>query len=106
MSHVVEKSLILKQDDPIYRRKLFSLLSGSFGRLASHPCGSHVVDAFLAGDRKGMKIYRERIANELILSESMVRESFFGRKVWRNWQMDIYKKSHGSYGRIPSWQMR
>lgn len=55
-----------------------------------HPAGSHIVDAaWIATD--GIMNYKQSIAQELINSEGKIRESFFGRTVWRNWNMDKYK---------------
>lgn len=35
--------------------------------------------------------YKQSIAAELLAGERDIRESFFGRTVWRNWSMDKYK---------------
>lgn len=55
-----------------------------------HPAGSHIVDAAWTATN-GIMNYKQSIAQELLSCEGEIRESFFGRTVWRNWSMDKYK---------------
>ena len=41
---------------------------------------------------------KERIAKELQDNETVLRESKYGRNVWRNWSMDLYQR------RFQDWQ--
>lgn len=67
-----------------------SLLESHYAQLAMNSSGSHVVDACAQATLSGMNNYRQRIAAELAAAEPQLRDSFFGRAVWRNWKMDIY----------------
>jgi nucleolar protein 9 len=69
---------------------------GHVGELALDPAGSRVIDAVFEGTR-GLAFIRERIAEELAENEASLRESFVGRAVWRNWQMDLYKRRRGDW---------
>lgn len=89
-SHVLEKALTNDTADMPFKRKFVTLLDGSFARLATNSAGSHVVDACAVATLTGMNNYRQRIATELAANEAELRDSFFGRAVWRNWKMDIY----------------
>ena len=46
-----------------------------------------------------MAFARERIAEELAESESILRDSRWGRKVWRNWKMDLYRRKRREWVR-------
>lgn len=39
-----------------------------------------------------MAFVRERVAEELAENEKSLRDSSYGRKVWRNWKMDLYQR--------------
>ncbi|KAI5806312.1 armadillo-type protein [Geopyxis carbonaria] len=83
-SHVVQAAL---GTSPAARRRLLHPLLGHFAELAQHPVGSHIVDAAWAAPMN----LRQQIAAELAAAEPVLRESFSGRAVWRNWGMDRYK---------------
>lgn len=89
-SHVIQSLLLSLHSTAPDKRKLLNLLKGSFAVLAMHPAGSHIVDAAWIATN-GIMNYKQSIAQELINSEGEIRESFFGRTVWRNWNMDKYK---------------
>ncbi|KAK6359590.1 Nucleolar protein 9 [Orbilia brochopaga] len=90
-SHAIQKSLAADQADVAYKRKLVGLLAGSIAGLAVHPVGSHIVDALWDATASGLKLQRQRIADELVAAERSMRDSFYGRAVWRNWKLDVYK---------------
>lgn len=46
-----------------------------------------------------MAFVRERVAEELAENERSIRESGYGRKVWRNWRMDLYCRRRGQWVR-------
>lgn len=80
----------------ISRRKLVQHFYGHVGRMSTHACASHVVDAIWQGTY-GLAFIRQRIAEELVENESTIRESPYGRAVWRNWAMDLYKRRRGDW---------
>jgi nucleolar protein 9 len=80
----------------IFRRKVIQQFYGHVGELALDPSGSRVIDAIWQGTQ-GLAFIRERIAEELAENEASLRESFVGRAVWRNWQMDLYKRRRGDW---------
>ncbi|KAF2087231.1 PLP-dependent transferase [Saccharata proteae CBS 121410] len=80
----------------IFRRKVIQQLYGHVGELALDPSASHVIDAVWEGTA-GLAFIRERIAEELAENEAALRESHVGRKVWRNWKMDLYKRRRADW---------
>ncbi|KAI9725090.1 MAG: hypothetical protein M1812_000366 [Candelaria pacifica] len=89
--YVLQMSLTGRSSDIHFRRKIVQRFFGHVGRLATHTCGSHLVDGFWTATQ-GMAFIRERIAEELLQNETCLRDSFVGRAVWRNWMMDLYKR--------------
>ncbi|KAF3923449.1 hypothetical protein ABW21_db0207429 [Orbilia brochopaga] len=90
-SHAMQKSLTADSADIAHKRKFVNLLAGSIAGLAVHPVGSHIVDALWEATASGLKLQRQRIADELVAAERSMRDSFYGRAVWRNWKLDVYK---------------
>lgn len=92
-SYIIQKALSTPPSEPskIFKRKLLNSMKGSFATLAQHPSGSHIVDAAWSATSNLVNI-KQSIAEELLLAEPVLRESFFGRTVWRNWKMDKYKR--------------
>ncbi|OJD35670.1 rrna processing protein [Diplodia corticola] len=80
----------------IFRRKMIQQFYGHIGEMALDPSASHVIDAIWQGTH-GLAFIRERIAEELAENEAALRESFVGRKVWRNWKMDLYKRHRSEW---------
>ncbi|EKG17029.1 hypothetical protein MPH_05718 [Macrophomina phaseolina MS6] len=80
----------------IFRRKVIQQFYGHIGEMALDPSASHVIDAIWQGTH-GLAFIRERIAEELAENEAALRESFVGRKVWRNWKMDLYKRHRSEW---------
>ncbi|EGX47393.1 hypothetical protein AOL_s00083g486 [Orbilia oligospora ATCC 24927] len=99
-SHAIQKSIEIDPTDIAYKRKLAGLLSGSIPDLSVHPVGSHVVDTLFKATLGGLKLQRQRIAEELLASERRLRDSFHGRAVWRNWKMDMYKTRRYDWNNI------
>lgn len=89
-SHVVEH--VLKPDvDVIFRRRLLNEFSGEISKLSCNAYGSHIVDKLWDFTIK-LNIYKERIAKELFDSKDVVKESSYGRLVWKNWKMELYSR--------------
>ncbi|KAK6505246.1 Nucleolar protein 9 [Arthrobotrys musiformis] len=99
-SHAIQKSIDSDPTDIAYKRKFVGLLSGSIADLAVHPVGSHVIDTLFKATLSGLKLQRQRIADELLASERRLRDSLHGRAVWRNWKMDMYKTRRYDWNNI------
>jgi hypothetical protein len=97
-SHVLEALLSSKKSPTISRRKLLNHVLGSVSSLSKDPAGSHIVDACWTATRD-LRYYRERIAKELADDADDVRGGFFGRRVWKNWDMDGFVSSRFDWGR-------
>ncbi|KAF2272471.1 ARM repeat-containing protein [Westerdykella ornata] len=95
-SRTLQAALTSPNASIIFRRKVIQQFYGHVGDLALDPAGSHVIDAVWHGTQ-GLAFIRERIAEELVENEAALRESFVGRAVWRNWQMDLYKRRRGDW---------
>ncbi|KAF8458248.1 hypothetical protein BDZ91DRAFT_743338 [Kalaharituber pfeilii] len=63
-----------------------------------HPCGSHLVDACWTATRE-LSFVRRAIAEELAGGEKEMRESRWGRTVWRNWKLELYRRDRGRWVR-------
>ena len=90
-SHAISASLLSDNASIIFRRKMIQQFYGHVAEMALDPSASRVIDAMWDGTH-GLAFIRERIAEELAENEASLRESHVGRKVWRNWRMDLYKK--------------
>lgn len=89
-SRMLQCSLAVSEESLKYRRVLVQRFFGHITELATDTIASHVVDEFWTAS-KGLKFIREQIAAELFKNEAIIRDSFSGRAVWKNWKMDIYK---------------
>lgn len=89
-SHLVE-SCLEPAADTIRRRKLLNQLTtpGSVVALACNAYGSHVIDKLWRFTYK-LKFFRERIAEELLSEETKIKESRYGKMVWKTWSLDKY----------------
>ena len=79
-------------------RKLLNHILGSVVELAIHPAGSHIIDACWNATND-LHHYRPKIVQEIIAQEDVVRNDFFGRRVWKNWKLDAYVN-----GRMAEWE--
>ncbi|KAG0642909.1 hypothetical protein HOY80DRAFT_861481, partial [Tuber brumale] len=95
-SHLIQAYLQSPHTTTPNKRILLNTLEGSFVTLSLSPNGSHIVDACWPATR-GIMYIKQAIANELLSGEASIRESFFGRAVWRNWSMDKYKRSRNQW---------
>ncbi|WPG97644.1 PLP-dependent transferase [Acrodontium crateriforme] len=94
VSRTLQAALTSSSTPQIERRKITQHFFGSMGDLAAHKFASHVVDAIWEA-MHDLTHMRERVAEELAENEKKLRESSYGRAVWRNWDMDLFKR-HGS----------
>ncbi len=90
-SRVLQASLVSVNTSKQYRRKVVQKFYEHITELATHATGSHVIDCLWTAT-KGLSFIQEHIADELLANEAILRESFPGRAVWRNWKMDLYKR--------------
>ncbi|TKA61919.1 hypothetical protein B0A49_06960 [Cryomyces minteri] len=95
-SRTLQAALTSPNATIIHRRKLIQQLYGHIGELALDQSASYVVDAIWEGTH-GLAFIRERIAEELAENEGAIRESIVGRKIWRNWKMDLYKRRRADW---------
>jgi nucleolar protein 9 len=95
-SRTLQAALISPNASVIFRRKVIQQFYGHIGELALDPAGSHVIDAIWKGTN-GLAFIRERVAEELAENEASMRESYVGRAVWRNWNMDLYKRRRADW---------
>ncbi|CAI6338824.1 unnamed protein product [Periconia digitata] len=95
-SRTLQAALTSPNASLIFRRKVIQQLYGHIGELALDPAGSHAIDAVWKGTQ-GLAFIRERVAEELAENEGALRESHVGRAVWRNWQMDLYKRRRSDW---------
>jgi nucleolar protein 9 len=94
-SHAIESMLSPALPVPL-RRKLVNHILGSVVPLATSPTGSHIVDA--AWDAtQDIRFQKEKIAKEMSLQGDVVRNDFFGKRVWRNWRMGVYVVNEGEW---------
>lgn len=110
-SHIIQAAL-LPNIDVLFRRKFINLLLFASDAEVEHvqvlalsSTGSHVLDALLTSttaptlNSTSAPIFSlsERIANVLITHEFVLRNSWSGRIVWRNWNMDLFKRRRGDW---------
>lgn len=89
-SRTLQSSLALPDQNLKFRRVMLQRFYGHMTELAIDTIASHVIDQFWVASA-GLAFIREQIAIELLQHEEILRDSFSGRLVWRNWNMDTYK---------------
>ena len=95
-SHVIQSAFRCEHQDQIFRKTLLHKLTGNIRDLAQDPIGFHLFDALWQATTD-LRFLRERVAQELQKSESLLRESHWGRIVWRTWSMDLFSKNRKSW---------
>ncbi|KAJ5760977.1 Nucleolar protein 9 [Penicillium odoratum] len=95
-SRVLQQALKAKTSTTQFRRQFVTRFQGHLVELAQNNSGSHVVDC-LWDATKDIFFVKERMAQELVANEMVLRDSFIGRAVWRNWSMDLYKRRRGEW---------
>ncbi|KAK4611508.1 Nucleolar protein 9 [Fulvia fulva] len=98
VTRTLQQALTTKNSSMIARRKLIQQFYGSMGDMALDKAASHVVDCIWEGTH-GLAFIRERIAEELAENEAQLRDSPYGRAVWKNWKMDMYKRRRSEWVR-------
>ena len=90
-SRVIQVALNASTSSPQSNRKLVPKFYGHMAELAMDISGSHVAD-ILWYATNGSHFMKERLAQELQASESLLRDSKYGRTVWKNWSMDVFQR--------------
>jgi len=90
-SRVIQAALTAPTATMPFRRQFIPRFFGNMAPLACDKVGSYVADALWTAT-EGLHFMKERLAKELANHETQVRESLYGRNVWRNWLMDLYQR--------------
>ena len=90
-SRVIQAALQPAPASVSFRRQFIPLLEDHIIGLATDVSGSHVIDALWDGT-VDLHFMKERIARTLQAHEGELRESRYGRVVWRNWSMDLFQR--------------
>lgn len=90
-SRVIQVALNASTSSPQSNRKLVPKFYAHMVELAMDISGSHVADVLWYATN-GSHFMKERLAQELQASESQLRDSRYGRTVWKNWSMDIFQR--------------
>ncbi|CCH60112.1 hypothetical protein TBLA_0C03080 [Henningerozyma blattae CBS 6284] len=88
-SHVVEHVLDPKRVDTIMRKRLLNILCRDSVNLSCNAYGSHIMDKLWTFTAK-LTLYKERIAGELSKESEKVKNSIYGKQVWKNWNLELY----------------
>lgn len=95
-SHVIESALVVQpasveesKSENISRKKFLNIFMGKIADLACNAYGSHIVDK-LWNFTVLLPMYKDRIGSELVASSQKVKESNYGKLVWRNWSMELF----------------
>lgn len=91
VSRTLQAALTSRNASMITTRKLIQRFYGHMAEMALDKSASYVVDCMWEGTH-GLAFIRERIAEELAENEKDLRDSTYGRAVWKNWKMDLYKR--------------
>lgn len=92
-SHVVENALVVQNPEPknitILRKRFLNIFPGNIVSLSLNSYGSHIVDK-LWTFTVTLPMYKDRIATELVGESKKVKDSIYGRLVWKNWSLDLF----------------
>lgn len=95
-SRVLQAALTANEMPLEFRRQLIPRFYGRVADLSIDASGSHVVDCLWPASSE-LYYMKEHVAQELSKNETTLRESMFGRVVWRNWKMDQYRRRKGQW---------
>lgn len=97
-SHVVQQSLVVlpsTEKEPkstlILRKRILNIFQNQVVKLACNSYGSHIIDK-LWDFTVLLPMYKDKIASELLKESHKVKESTYGRLVWKNWGMELYTR--------------
>jgi nucleolar protein 9 len=95
-SRLVQTALSPTNLNVQFRRQFVPRFYSHIATLAQDLTGSYVADALWSAT-DGLHFMKERLAQDLANDESRIRDSPFGRNVWKNWAMDIYHRRPGEW---------
>ncbi|ESZ90107.1 hypothetical protein SBOR_9518 [Sclerotinia borealis F-4128] len=120
-THIIQASLLPSPPNTpsnlLFRRKLINSIISPSGTVTSTPttqppivtlslssAGTHILDSLLhttttptSTSSASLFSLSERIALSLMPYEALIRESWTGRIVWRNWSMDLFKRRRADW---------
>ncbi|RYP75625.1 hypothetical protein DL771_002325 [Monosporascus sp. 5C6A] len=101
-SHVLADALSTPSHDKILHKTLVAALRPRAFELAKSEHGSRVLSAVIATPSRGDGIslpfhFKETIMEQLGQHEQELRESFEGRRVWRNWKGDLWRNRRSEW---------
>lgn len=98
-SHVVEQVLQPKRVDTIKRKLLLNVFCKDVINMSCNAYGSHIMDKLWNFSAK-LTLYKERIAGTMAEESEKVKNSTYGRQVWKNWSMELYVRKRWDWKRI------
>ncbi|CDO92633.1 unnamed protein product [Kluyveromyces dobzhanskii CBS 2104] len=98
-SHVVEHVLQVKRVEIIKRKLLLNVLCTDIVNLSCNAYGSHIVDKLWDFTAK-LAMYKERIATSLCGESVKVKNSVYGRQVWKNWSLEQFVRKRYDWKRM------
>ncbi|KAI1193769.1 pumilio-family RNA binding repeat domain-containing protein [Nemania serpens] len=95
-SHVIVDALSTPSQNKIFHKALVTALRPHIMELANSEHGNKVVSAIVAVPSRSEGIslpfhLKESIMTELGEHEQELRDSFIGRRIWKNWKGDLWK---------------
>lgn len=98
-SHVVEQVLQPKRVETIKRKLLLNVFCKDVINMSCNAYGSHIMDKLWYFTAK-LTLYKERIAGTMTEESEKVKNSVYGRQVWKNWNMELYVRKTWDWKRI------
>ncbi|KAJ2988498.1 hypothetical protein NUW58_g3943 [Xylaria curta] len=95
-SHVIVDSLSTPSQNKVFHKALVAALRPHIMELANSEHGNKVLSAIITVPSRSEGIslpfhIKESIINELGQHEQELRDSFIGRRIWRNWKGDLWR---------------
>lgn len=92
-SHVIESAMVVLPQEPrhitVVRKRFLNVFEGHVAAMACNSYGLHIVDK-LWDFTVGLNMYKDRIGSELMALLKQVKESMYGKMVWKNWLMELF----------------
>ena len=95
-THIVQAALVRNHPPQSFRRKLITKFLGLVLPMTVDPIASHVVDVLWTAT-SDLHFLRDKIAEEMAGAETEIKDSFSGKVVWRNWELDLYKRRKAAW---------
>ena len=94
-SYLVEDVLHFPYLSQPFKKQLIHVISTRIDTLATHPAGSHVVEACY-GATANIPHVRQQIAQALAYNRNLWRDRY-GKRVWSTWQMKTYTEDYSAW---------